>query len=131
VRNTDAGYWSRPAGGKKEDLMAESVRLLSSLAIDGRALRCEHAVLLLAEPPADEWFVALLGVAESDLQRLPGRHLASLADTCDGHLDGMVEVAAGQTHSHVRLRGAGRLHDSSRAPGRPAAGPYALPTPNA
>ena len=63
--------------------MAESVRLLSSLAIDGRALRCEHAVLLVAEPPADEWFVSLLDVAEADLQRLPGRHLASIADTRD------------------------------------------------
>jgi hypothetical protein len=41
--------------------MAESVRLLASLAIDGRALHCEHAVLLLAEPRPDDWLSVIEG----------------------------------------------------------------------
>ena len=66
--------------------MPESVRLLASLTIDGRALRCDHAVLLLAEPPAKDWLIALLGVADADLERLstaPSRWLpASCTLTC-------------------------------------------------
>ena len=109
--------------------MAESVRLLASLAIDGRAIRCEHAVLLLAEPPAKDWLIALLGVADGDLERLLGRHFASFADSQGRSLHGTVEVAGGQLHSHVRLQGAGQLDESSRHVGKPASRSYALLTP--
>jgi len=108
--------------------MAESVKLLASLAIDGRALRNEHAVLLLAEPPAKDWLIDVFGVPERDLERLPGRHRASFADSQGRSLHGAVEVAAGQLHSHVRLQGAGQLHESSRSAGQAAPHSYALLT---
>ena len=108
--------------------MPESVRLLASLTIDGRALRCDHAVLRLAEPPAKDWLIALLGVADADLERLSGRHLASFADAEGRLLHGAVQVAAGQLHSHVRLYGAGRLDETPRPADRPAPHSYALLT---
>ena len=95
--------------------MAESVRLLASLAVDGRALRSEHAVLLQAEPPAEDWLIALLGVANGDLERLPGRHLVCITDSQGRCLHGAVEVAVGQAHSYVRLQGAGPLLQSAGA----------------
>jgi hypothetical protein len=111
---------------EKEDRMAESVRLLASLSIDGRPVRCDHAVLL-SEPPADEWLVALLGVAERDLDQLAGQHVASLVDSQGRLLQGAVEVAAGQLHSHVRLQGAGPLREL--APLEPSA-PHAETAPH-
>ncbi len=93
--------------------MAESVRLLASLAIDGRALRCDHAVLLLDEPPARGWLIALLGVAERDLECLPGRHLASFADSQGECSTAAVESLPASCAPHVRLQGSGRLHESS------------------
>jgi hypothetical protein len=106
--------------------MAESVRLLTSLAIDGRPVRCDHAVLLLAEPPAKDWLVAALGIAERDLEQLAGRHRASFVDSQGRPLQGAVEVAAGQLGSHVRLQGAGRLQESAPPGAQPAARSYAL-----
>lgn len=107
--------------------MAESVRLLASLAIDGRAVRCDHAVLL-SEPPAGDWLIALLGVADSDLERLAGPHDASFVDSQGMVLQGAVEVAAGQLRSHVRLQGAGRLLEQGSTATQRAAHPYAVLT---
>ena len=110
--------------------MAESVILLASVAVDGRPVRCEHAVLLNEAAPSS-WLIALLGVADRDLARLAGRHTASLTDTQGRLLRGTVEVAAGQLHSHVRLVGAGRLQELVPAVTEPAPHSYALLTRNA
>jgi hypothetical protein len=110
--------------------MAESVILLASVAIDGRPVRCEHAVLLNEAAPSS-WLVALLGVADRDLQPLAGHHVASLVDAQGRLLQGVVEVAPGQLHSHVRLEGAGRLQERVPAAAQPDAHSYALLTRNA
>jgi hypothetical protein len=107
--------------------MAESVRLLASLAIDGRPVRCDHAVLL-NESPAGDWLIALLGVADRDLDQLAGRHIASFVDSQGVLLQGAVEVAAGQLRSHVRLQGAGRLHEQAQPAAAPVAHSYAVLT---
>jgi hypothetical protein len=107
--------------------MAESVRLLASLTIDGRPVRCDHAVLL-NEPPAGDWLIALLGVAERDPDQLAGRHIASFVDSQGTLLQGDVEVAAGQLPSHVRLQGAGRLLEQAPPTAQPVPHPYAVLT---
>jgi hypothetical protein len=109
--------------------MAESVILLASVAVDGRPVRCEHAVLLSEAAPSS-WLIALLGVADRDLDQLAGRHVASLVDTQGRLLQGTVEVAAGQLHSHVRLEGAGRLLELVPAAAEPVPHSYALLTRN-
>lgn len=108
--------------------MTESVKLLASLAIDGRVLRCDHAVLLRAEPPSRDWLIALLGIAESDLECLPGRHLVVCADSQGESLHGAVEVDPGQLHSYVCLQGASELLESCGPADRPGPRSYALLT---
>jgi hypothetical protein len=103
-----------------EDPTAESVRLVASLAIDGCPVRYRHAMLVLAHLQAEDWLIVLLGVAERNLEQLAGSHLASFVDSQGRLLDGAVEVAAGQLPSHVRLQGAGELHESARPAGLPA-----------
>ena len=107
--------------------MAESVRLLASLSIDGRPVRCDHAVLL-SEPPGGDWLIALLGVADGDLERLAGRHVASLVDSRGALLQGAVDVAAGQLRSHVRLQGTGRLLEQAPPAAESVPHPYAVLT---
>jgi hypothetical protein len=108
--------------------MAESVRLLASLAIDGRVLRCDHAVLLRAEPSSRDWLIAVLGVAARDLECLPGHHLVACADSHGESFHGAVEVDPGQLRSYVRLQGAGELLESCGPADRPGPRSYALLT---
>ncbi len=102
------------------------IQILGALQIDGRALACEHAVLI-SEGGIDEsagWVVSLLGVRPVDYERI-GASCSFRATGVDGaRYSGRVAAAAGCSPWHVRLEGQGalRAHRGIEAPRDDAGG---------